>query len=305
MFEELTFPRALLLWRQSSQRWHAWHTLVQFTVAAGALLGIVFMCGVVLTKTRFLGSDSAHHYAHVWYVSDQLFHHWRLPLHVRYLESGHALTFPYGIAVYLATALPYLLLGDRSVTAAMVAGFIFYGYAATRARPALRDPRLLALIYANTFLIEGLVSFQFTFIWSVGFFFMCVEAVDRRRWVAAAAWAVLAVTTHPFAGAATVIGYTLYAAARRPRDAVRLFAAMAIAAAIVLPYALYARTTPLVETTRESYLVGTLRYMARFRGAVVVLPLVVSMLAPVLRAFSCRPSPWWLSRSPSASNTST
>ena len=268
------------MWHQSTQRWH---TRLQFTVAVGALLGITFMCGVVLSKTLFLGSDSAHHYAHVWYVSDQIFHHWRLPLHVSYLESGHALTFPYGIVVYLATAIPYALLGDRAVTVAMVAGFVFYGYAATRARPALRDPRLLALIYVNTFLIEGLVSFQFTFIWAVGFFFMCVEAVDKRRWVAAAVWAVLAVTTHPFAGAAAVGGYTLFAAVRRPRDAVPLFTAMAIAAAIVLPYALYARTTPSVATTRESYVLGTLRYMARFRGTVVVLPLMVSMLAPVLR----------------------
>ena len=256
---------------------------MQFTVAAGALLGITFMSGIVLSKTVFLGSDSAHHYAHVWYVSDQLFHHLRLPLHVRYLESGHALTFPYGPVVYLVTALPYVLLGDRAVTAAMVTGFAFYGYAATRARPALRDPRLLALIYINTFLIEGLVSFQFAFIWAVGFFFMYVEAVDRRHWAAVALWAVLAVTTHPFAGGAAVVGYTLYAAARRPRDVVPLFTAVAVAAAIVLPYALYVRTTPSVGTTRESYVLGTLRYMARFRGAVVLLPLVVSMLASVLR----------------------
>ena len=282
MFEELTLPRVLVMWRQSTQRWH---TRLQFTVAAGALLGIVFLCGIVLSKTVFLGSDSAHHYAHVWYVSDQLLHHWRLPLHVRYLESGHALAFPYGLVLYLATALPYALLGDRAVTVAMVAGFVFYGYAATRARPALRDPRLLALIYINTFLIEGLVSYQFAFIWAVAFFFMCVEAVDSRRWAAAAVWAVLAVTTHPFVGAAGVAGYTLFAAVRRPRDAVPLFTAMTIAALVVLPYALYARTTPSLGTTRESYLLGTLRYMARFRGAVVLLPLVVSMLAPVLRAF--------------------
>jgi peptidoglycan/xylan/chitin deacetylase (PgdA/CDA1 family) len=139
-----------------------------------------------------------------------------------------------------------------------------------------------------TFFVEGEAAAAhpdlFTFIWAVGFFFMCVEAVDRRRWAAAAIWAVLAVTTHPFAGAAAVIGYTLFAALRRPRDAVPLFTAMAIAALVVLPYALYVRTTPSVGTTRESYVLGTLRYMARFRGAVVLLPLVVSMLAPLLRA---------------------
>jgi len=60
------------MWRQSAPRWH---TRLQFAVAAGALLGVALVCGIVLSKTLFLGSDSAHHYAHVWYVSDQIFHH--------------------------------------------------------------------------------------------------------------------------------------------------------------------------------------------------------------------------------------
>jgi len=237
----------------------------------------------MLTKSFFFGSDSAHHYAHVWYISDQIFHHARFPLHIRFLESGKALAFPYAVVPYLVTALPYTVLGDRAVTIAIVAGFAFYGYAATRARPALRDPRLLALIYVNTFLIEGLLSFQFAFLWACGFFFMCVEAVDRRRWATAAVWAVLAVTTHLFVGAVAIAGYTLFAIIRRRRDALPLLSAMAVAALVVLPYALYVRTTPAVESTPTQHIWGTLRYMARFRGAEVALPFLVSMFAGVLR----------------------
>jgi ribulose bisphosphate carboxylase small subunit len=256
---------------------------LQRAVATGALLGVAFLCVAMLTKSSLLGSDSAHHYAHVWYISDQIFHHARFPLHIRFLESGKALAFPYAVVPYLVTALPYTVLGDRAVTIAIVAGFAFYGYAATRARPTLRDPRLLALIYVNTFLIEGLLSFQFAFLWACGFFFMGVEAVDKRRWATAAVWAVLAVTTHLFVGVVAVAGYTLFAVIRRPRDSLPLLSAMAVAALVVLPYALYVRTTPAVESTPTQHIWGTLRYMARFRGAEVALPFVVSMLAGVLR----------------------
>ena len=275
MSEEAVSLRAL-----AGHRNHVW---LQRAIATGALLGVAFLCVVLLTKSLFLGSDSAHHYAHVWYISDQIFHHASFPLHIRFLESGKALAFPYAVVPYLVTALPYTVLGDRAVTIAIVAGFAFYGYAATRARPALRDPRLLALIYVNSFLIEGLLSFQFAFLWACGFFFMCVEAVDRRRWATAAVWAVLAVTTHLFVGAVAVAGYTLFAVIRRPRDSLPLLVAMAVAALVVLPYALYARTTPAVESTPTQHIWGTLRYMARFRGTEIALPFIVSMLAGVLR----------------------
>ena len=237
----------------------------------------------MLTKPVYLGADAAHHYAHVWYVSDQIFHHARLPLHVQYLESGKALTFPYGVVPYVVTAIPYAVLGDWAVTAAMVLGVVLYGYAATRARPVLRDPRLLALVYLNAFLIEGIVSFQFAFLWSLVFFFFCVEAIDKRLWVHAAIWAVIAVTTHMVAGSIAVAAYALYALIRRPRDLVPLGSAMGVAALVCLPYLLYAHTTPSVSSTRVSYIIGTIKYMTRFRGAILVLPFIVAALASYLK----------------------
>jgi hypothetical protein len=261
-----------------------WHKRVQYSVAMLALLGVGFLCARMLTRGFFLGADSANDYAHVWYISDQIFHHGRLPLHVTYLESGHALTFPYAIAPWIIASLPYAIIGDRAVTATMVAGFVLYGYAATRARPSLCDPRLLAIIYANTFLIEGLVSFQMAFIWSCGFFFLFVEAVDRRRWPLSAALAVLAITTHPFAGAACVSGYGVYALVVRRRDAIPLLPALLAVAIVVAPFALYIRTAPSAGSTDTHDLFVTLRWIARYRGAVVLLPLAVSAFAPAFRA---------------------
>ena len=261
-----------------------WHVRAQYGVAAFALLGVAFLCGIVAMRSFYLGSDAANDYAHVWYISNQLFHHGELPLHIPYLESGDALTFPYAIVPWLIAAIPYVVLGDRAVTFTMLAGFVLYGYAATRARPALRDPRLLALIYINTFLIEGLVSFQMAFIWACVFFFLFVEAVDRGRWPLASVLGVLAITSHPFAGVAAVGSYAVFAAIRRPRDIVPLGAAMIAVAIVVLPFALYIRTAPSVGSTKHQDLWGTLRWIARYRGAVLVLPIIVSAFAPAFRA---------------------
>jgi hypothetical protein len=261
-----------------------WHVRLQYVAAALTLAGVAGLCAVILSKTFFLGSDSANDYAHVWYISDQLFHHGRLPLHVAGLEAGDALTFPYAVVPWLVTAIPFAIVGDRAVTVAMVTAFACYGYAATRARPALRDPRLLSLVYVNTYLIESLMSFQMAFLWTCVFFLLFIEAVDRRRWPLAATLAVLAITTHPFFGAPAVAVYAAYAAARRPRDIVPLAAAMVVTALVVLPFALYIRTAPAVGATNRHDLWGTLRFMARYRGLVIVMPLFVSAFAPSLRA---------------------
>ncbi len=281
MLGELTAPPPR---RDALRAIALWHRRLQYAIAIAALLGVAALCVMILRRAFLLGSDSANDYAHVWYISDQVFHHGRLPLHIANLESGDALTFPYAVVPWLVAAVPYAIIGDRAVTIMMVAGFVLYGYAATRARPALRDPRLLAIIYANTFLIEGLVSFQMAFIWSCAFFFLCIEAVDHRRWSLAGTLAVLAITTHPFAGAVTVGGYAIYVAVRRPGDVAKLALTMAVAALVILPFAAYVYSAPAAGYTKHQDLIGTLRWIARYRGAVVLLPLAASAFAPAFRA---------------------
>ena len=260
-----------------------WYLRGQYALAFAALAGLALLAGIIATKRVFLGSDSANDYAHVWYISDQLFHHGRLPLHIATLESGNALTFPYAVIPWLVTAVPFAIFGDRAVTLSMVLGFALYGYAATRARPALRDPRLLCLIYVNTFLIESLVSFQMAFIYACVFFFLFIEAVDKRHWVLATLLAIATVSTHPFAGGAGVTAYVVYAAARRPADVRPLFVSMVVAAIALAPFALYIRTAPAASTTSDQDLMGTLRFIARYRGLVILLPLIISAFAPAFR----------------------
>ena len=281
MLDKLTDSRSARDWSQIAAQWQA---RLQYAIAVAALAGVALMGGIVLSKKFYLGSDSANDYAHVWYLYDQIFHHARLPLHVANLESGDAITFPYAILPWMVAVVPFAIFGDRAVTVAMVLGFVLYGYAATRARPALRDPRLLCLIYINTFLIEGFVSFQMAFIWACVFFFLYIEAVDRRCWALAGVLAVVAVTTHPFAGGAAVAAYAAYAFVRRPRDIVPLGAALVVAAIALVPFAIYIHSAPAVAATKHRDLMGTLRFIARYRGLVIGLPLLVSAFAPAFRS---------------------
>ena len=280
MLGELTAPPRREELARAVARWRA---RAEHALAVAAIAGVGVLLAIVLSKRFFLGSDSANDYAHVWWISDQLFHHGRLPLHVAGLESGEALTFPYAAVPWLATAPLYAAFGDWSVTLMMVVGFVLYAAMAVWARPALREPRLLALVLGNTFLLEGLMSFQMAFIWACAFFFAFVALVDRRRWALASLLAIATVTTHPFLGPAAVGAYALYTAARWPRTVVPLALALAAAAVVVTPFALYIRTAPSVETTSRSELLATLRWIARFRGAIVLLPLVVSACAPAFR----------------------
>jgi hypothetical protein len=56
------------------------------------------------------------------------------------------------------------------------------------------------------------------------------------------------------------------------------------AALAVVPFALYIHSAPAVASTREKDLMGTLRFIARYRGLVVALPLFVSAFAPAFRS---------------------
>ena len=126
MLGELTLPRSTSEIGRIAVRWHV---RAQYAVAASGLLGVAFLCAIILTRSFFLGSDAANDYAHVWYISDQLFHHGHLPLHIPYLESGDALTFPYAVVPWLIAAVPYPIIGDRAVTFTMLAGFALYDLA--------------------------------------------------------------------------------------------------------------------------------------------------------------------------------
>src|SRR6185437_41993 len=69
-----------------------WLLLFPAVVVAAWVIALL----LTITKSFYLGDDSAHSYAHVWYLSEALFTHHEWPWHVAQLENGKAVMFPYG-----------------------------------------------------------------------------------------------------------------------------------------------------------------------------------------------------------------
>ena len=65
----------------------SWSTYV---LPALGVLALLFMTVNLLVNAVFLGDDSMHNYAHVWYISQQLFDHARIPLRISLLDGGRA-----------------------------------------------------------------------------------------------------------------------------------------------------------------------------------------------------------------------
>jgi hypothetical protein len=110
---------------------------------------------MMLAKTFYLGDDSAHSYAHVWYLSESIFTRHEWPWHVAQLENGSAVMFPYGIIPWLPAALVRPVLGDWAVTLSMVVGVLLMVVAMTRFRPAMRNPVLFGIFLLNPLLWNG------------------------------------------------------------------------------------------------------------------------------------------------------
>ena len=70
----------------------------------------------VLLHPLFVSHDSISNYAHVWYISREIWTRHRFPLHMSMLAQGHALASPYALVPWTSAALLYPLLGGWVVT---------------------------------------------------------------------------------------------------------------------------------------------------------------------------------------------
>ena len=77
-----------------------WVLPLFFALAAAGMLRI-------LSRTIYLADDTINHYAHVWYISDQLYGSGTIPLRFTELDGGRAFTYPYAIAPWTLNALVY------------------------------------------------------------------------------------------------------------------------------------------------------------------------------------------------------
>lgn len=250
---------------------------------AVSLAGLLFMVVDLLVHPLFLGDDSVHHYAHVWYLSQQLFAHHSFPLHVELLDGGRAVAFPYGLPVYLVSALLYRWLGDWSVTLLMAIALVGTVAAAMLARPVVRDPWALTLFLLNPFLIDAVYAFQFTSLWATLFFFLWVRALERGRRFLAPLMLWLTVSAHPIMGGVAVLCYVLVRLWRDRRQAFPLAkVSWPVVPALLPVFWLTLQTPALHETAWRTALFSVLDVLPR-RGSVMAMPFLLEALAPRLR----------------------
>ncbi|HEY7374010.1 MAG TPA: hypothetical protein VIF57_17750, partial [Polyangia bacterium] len=254
---------------------------------------LAFIAVDLLRTSLFLANDSMQHYSHIWYVSDQLFQHGRLPLHLSLLDSGDAMTFPYGFAPYLAGATLYQVFGDWATTLLMAAGVAALLWGACLARPALRDPWFLLLFVLNPFFIDAVYSFQLASVWSLVFFFLFVwrfeaapsgDVAVRRGLVAPAALLWLSLSTHPIMGlfSTALYGLTLTLPARN--DLRRLAIACGGALVAAAPFLWMTLSTPALGESSPVTVALSVADTVLRRGTVVALVLTLPFAGGWVRA---------------------
>ena len=223
-----------------------------------------------------------HNYAHVWYLSDQIFHHGRFPLHISLLDGGSAVTFPYALVPYLAGALTYPIFGNWTVSLLMGIAVTGTVWAAGLARPVMRDPWMILLFLINPFFIDSVFAFQFATVWCALFFFLFVSAFERRRTVLAALLLWLTISSHPMIGSLTSGVYlAIYAGLHRER--VRdLFLLLVPVGLALIPIYWMTLSTPAVNEDPAAFVRTTISSIVS-RGLWFAAPFVLSWVAPWLR----------------------
>ena len=236
---------------------------------------------LVLTKSFYLGDDSAHSYAHVWYLSEAIFTHHQWPWHVSQLENGKAVMFPYGIIPWLPDALLYPILGEWVVTLSMVVGVLLMLAGVVHFRPAMRSPVLFAIFLLNPLLWNGITQFQLTTMWSFAFFFFGAGQFERKHNGRAAVLFALAVATHPMMGACALAFYTVWEVVRLRTLPRRLLLIEAIAVVVASPaIVLFLQTPSIADADRTTIALSTLDNLRRL--SIILIPLALPPLAQLL-----------------------
>jgi hypothetical protein len=245
-------------------------------VAVVVALGWVVILALILTHALFVSQDSISNYAHVWYVSQRLWHGHGIPLHMPVLGHGRAYAFPYAFLPWLTAALVRPVLGDWAVTLWLVVGSVALAVATFYAFPELRRGWWAAAVLANPALVVAAIVGQLPFAWAGAFLLLAVGAWRRDRPVLATVAAAVAEATHPAVvlplAALVVAGCLPFEAAGRRR---RLLACFAATGVLALPAAWLVVASPVYRDssggTRLSAFVGTMLV----RCLIVVVPIAL------------------------------
>ncbi|MCU1380979.1 MAG: Undecaprenyl-phosphate mannosyltransferase [Acidimicrobiales bacterium] len=232
----------------------------------------------VLQHRIFVGTDSLISYAHVWYISQRLWHHHWLPMAMPVLDHGAAFAYPYGFLPWTTAAILRPALGDWAVTLMLVVGTAALIVSTFLAFPELRRNWWAAAVLANPALIAGMLLGQLPFVWGAAMLLGAVACWRRghRNW--ATLLLALAQTTHVAVIGPIALGLVALQLRREPqrRAPIARYLASLLpaipAAVIVLRSPVYTDSPVLVRAWGFINTVGP-------RSLVVVVPLVLLAIA--------------------------
>jgi glycosyltransferase involved in cell wall biosynthesis len=258
------------------ERWAPWLPGFFFALLLATLL-------LVAVKRIFLGDDSMSVYAHVWFIQDRLWSGHGIPRTIGVLDDGRAVTFPYALVPWLLGALLWPLFHNWGVTLLMVIAAVGTPVAASFARPVMRDPWVMLLFLLNPFYLDGVLAFQFPFLWSAFFFFLFVIALDREWDGAAGVLLWLCITTHPLAGGIGALCYLAVHFLTEPERRLRFFVLGLIAGIASLPAILLARGTPALAENSLRVIVSSIADGFVRRATVLAFPFLATALVVYVR----------------------
>ncbi len=240
---------------------------------AAACIAWAVGLAMVLTHPIFVTNDSLNNYAHVWYVSDRIYHGHGVPLHIPVLAHGDAYAFPYGFVPWFTAALVRPLFGDWTVTLWLVLGFLGTVAAMWWAFPELRSGWWFALLLIEPMLVESPLLGQLPFLWAAAMLFAAMKCWRRSRFVAAAILCGLSQATHPAVMVpivAVLVAARLYWEPSRPK----LLLAYAASLVIAAPAIWLTLASPSVGDSSRTTLLGNFFGTVSLRAIVIAAPFI-------------------------------
>ena len=253
-------------------------------------VGLLAVMILIALKSIYLGSDSINNYAHVWYISEHLYEG-SLPLHFVNLDGGMALTYPYGFVPWTLAAIIRPVLGDYAVTLTMLLGVILVMVVVykTRLKSSLW---LLALFAAVPFLLDSLLDFQMSFVWSVLFGYLYIWALERRSFAWAYLWLVLAAGNHLVVMGPVLAAYTVYLYWREPSLRKNLLWLCGLALVPLVPLAWYTLKTPAIGENSPGFILFVWLETVFPRGILFFSPFILAKLASLRSSWARWATGW-------------
>ena len=167
---------------------------VAFVGAAVAWVGVL---GQILRHRIYVSHDTVINYAHVWYLSDRIWHSGGVPVRMPALGHGEAFAYPYGFVPWTLAALLRPLFADWTVTLVLVVATTALILATFWAFPELRRGWWATAVLVEPAMVSSPIIGQLSFVSGSALLLVAIGAWRRDKRALAVVAAGLAQATHP------------------------------------------------------------------------------------------------------------